>query len=933
MPDFSLTRLTVSATLQRLATGKYFSSLNRALLALWAILACASVWAIFSAYPDPTGEPLSFTLTSVSKAANVSEKHTSIKMAGISKSVPPGRYALEFNSPPASLNGAVTILLGNKNVRNPSASSGAFEQVATGFVWKTTALMGPQVIFVDTIGVTKLTLTGLTETQGEAVTHASYALSALFIGGLAMLTLYSCIVALVAREKLFGHYAAWLFSTLAFGSITAGYDLLWIPSAKSFWLEQGMRQLICATWAATTTSLFLAVFQHSISWLRIKQVLQALQWAWGGFCLIALFTPSDIFMPAYWATCLVCLLALTLGSAHVWVQSASSISSWYCAGWVIQLSALAYEMASIAGVVPRQTTSPLIPAGAAAALFVGVALAEMLRSERQEKQLALDSAKESRSKLADFYDSSPAGLLSYDRGTGALLSINKAASEHLACGATPPALAELFATSKRSALDANERVMTRAAKSAADPIQHLSLRFRETDTSTEVAVIDNTADFNLQSILKQQATTDPLSGLKNRRALYQDLHLAFHSRHDTDLAPTLLMLDLYRFADINNYFGQNVGDGVLKEVGCRLIRCGFSGNAYRLAADNFALLIVGTQESATHEANKIQEAMTALPFSIGRRSIPVKTRSVGAALSSFHDADEATSGLRYLAQIVKRENGSIKVFGNGDTALHNWQIERRFAGMLKTEHWSDNITLFAQPLVSLKNDGHARYEMLMRVRNGAKLDPPTSFLQAAESIGMMPEVDLHVVEKTLLWLEQFDQPPLYVTANLSGASLADPNFITQVSILLEKHSDLASHLCLEVTESVAVSDLGRAAQFFNDLRKFGVMIALDDFGQGYTNFRNLAALPVQIIKLDGSIVRDVLRSPRHAAIIRCLTDLSHSLGMRCVAEWVEDRETADQLAAMNVDIAQGWYFAKAMPLEHWAIEPFPVYAAAVEVGE
>jgi diguanylate cyclase (GGDEF)-like protein len=904
--------------------------LSRALLALWAFLACAAVWAIFSTYPSPDGEIVSFTLTPVSHTANQNGQTGRIQVDKISEPQKPGRYALEFTAPPLNADNSVVISIRDKNVRNPSAGLGDFEQVSTGFLWRSSGVSGTQVLYMDTIGMTRFSLTSLNPSEGNAVARSSYALSALFVGGLAMLTIYACIVAIVAREKLFFHYSAWLFSTLAFGSITAGYDLLWLPRLANVVLEQGGRQLICALWAASTTSLFLAVFEGSIRWPRMKTVLIGLRRVWAGFCASALFLPSEMFMPAFWATCMFGLIALTLGVAHVWGQHASKISTWYSVGWLMQLAALGYEMGSILGLLPRQTTSPLIPAGAAAAFFVGVALAEMLRSERQEKQSALDAAEQARNQLADFYHSSPAGLLSFDR-SGGLVSINRAAKEYLGCADKPPALSQLLANSTRSALDVNERRLTRAAMSAQDSVQHLSLRFRETNSSTEVAIINNTADFNLQSLLKQQASTDPLTGLKNRRALYQDLHHAYNTRSETELAPTLLMLDIYKFSDINSYFGQSVGDSVLKEVGKRLERCGLSGQAYRLAADNFAVLIYGSTEVAIAESSKIQSIMTTSAFEVGRRSVNVKTRSAGTALNSFTDADEAINGLRYLSQIVKKENESVKVYGASEAALQNWQVERRYATLMRSDLWIDRIVLFAQPLVSLTNDGEDRYEMLMRVRNGTKLDLPMSFLQAAESIGMMPEIDLHVVELALKWIESFTRAPLYVTANLSGASLADPNFTTQVSALLAKHPAAAQHLCLEVTESVAVSDLARAAQFFTELRKFGVSIALDDFGQGYTNFRNLAALPVQIIKLDGSIVRDVLRSPRHAAILRCLTELTHSLGMRCVAEWVEDKATADELAAMHVDIAQGWYFSKAMPLEHWATQPFPVYLPTQEI--
>jgi EAL domain-containing protein (putative c-di-GMP-specific phosphodiesterase class I) len=151
--------------------------------------------------------------------------------------------------------------------------------------------------------------------------------------------------------------------------------------------------------------------------------------------------------------------------------------------------------------------------------------------------------------------------------------------------------------------------------------------------------------------------------------------------------------------------------------------------------------------------------------------------------------------------------------------------------------------------------------------------------------------------------------------NLNGTSLNDDRFVQDAFALLERHPDAARRLCLEVTESVALHDLGNTRQFIDRVRGMGAKVALDDFGAGYTSFSYLKDLPADIIKIDGSFVVDMVQHPANIAIVEAMVNLAHNLGMKLIAEWAEDCDTVQALVEIGVDYVQGFAISRARPPE------------------
>jgi EAL domain-containing protein (putative c-di-GMP-specific phosphodiesterase class I) len=221
-----------------------------------------------------------------------------------------------------------------------------------------------------------------------------------------------------------------------------------------------------------------------------------------------------------------------------------------------------------------------------------------------------------------------------------------------------------------------------------------------------------------------------------------------------------------------------------------------------------------------------------------------------------------------------------------------------------------------QPIMSLRHPLQTlNFEVLLRVRSDGPHPLQTQkIIQAAEDSGMITAIDKWVFSTALEWMAKHHLKlgqTQQVNINLSGVSLNDDRFIDTLFALLNRQPQFSRSLCVEITEGVALQDLERTRQFMRRLQRMGARVALDDFGAGYTSFSYLKELPADMIKIDGSLIRDMLASDANIAIVNSIVDLAHNLGMECIAEWVEDVATLRTLAEMGVDHVQGYVVSRA----------------------
>jgi diguanylate cyclase (GGDEF)-like protein len=824
-------------------------------------------------------------------------------------------------------------LIGDKNVRHvrvlnlegASADLLITRQLATGVLLPVSPGQQSLTLHLSSTGISRLSVHGLSADQARTIERSTTTIGALFIGGLCLLGLYAAVVSLVTRDRLLGAYTLWVGAALAMGVISAGYDLIFLPVLMLPPATEGLiKAVLCALCTLATPMLFRTVFGTALASSPWRFAIDT-AFAIGalGFVL-ALSMPTAQFLQIFWAITSISMLLLTGALAKVLATQRSVSTLYYAAGWAIQLLAVTYHVLGGIGMVERSSTPAFVPAGALTTFLIGIAVADALRTERAGRLAALQAETLSKQALATVISSSPAGMLSFD-AQGRLTASNPAAHAMLGTWCTPQlTLTQLLRLAQSSVpvtQDNLEKLPSDFAPLVLNVVEpgeqrYISASLRQTGPKVEAALLDVTASVQMQRLLRAQAYTDPLTGAGNRRALLEQLEHILDRPVEAHRS-AILLANVARFRDINTFFGEAAGDALLCEVSTRFASALAGHATFRLAGDQFVAIVTEAPSDLAALAGSLHSRLVAHPISHRQSSLPLNLQIVCQGLSSYSDAAEAIASSQKLIDAVRRSGKTVEAFGADNPILRAWALEQSYSQLIRADRWRDRVSLYAQPLISLVQSEAPRFEVLLRIREGDRMVSPGAFLQAAEELGAMPQLDLYVVEQTLLWIEHLAIPPPYVTCNLSGASFSDQRFAESLMGLLSKHRRSAKHLCVELTESVVVSDTSRAAALFTSLNSLGVRIALDDFGQGYTNFSYLLELPVQVLKLDGSFITNLSTSAKHRAVVQMLVQLAHSLEMQVVAEWVEDVATLRILQEMDVDVAQGWVFAKAKPFNFW----------------
>ena len=420
----------------------------------------------------------------------------------------------------------------------------------------------------------------------------------------------------------------------------------------------------------------------------------------------------------------------------------------------------------------------------------------------------------------------------------------------------------------------------------------------------------------------QLALTDDLTELGNRRALYVRIAPALAEK---DAAAALLLLDLDRFKEVNDSLGHHAGDELLRLVARRLRDTvpGEGSLLVRLGGDEFAVFMLGVgQTIAEQVALGIRDALKQ-PFQLEDVTVMINA-SIGVALAPHHGHD-VSSLLRhadiamYRAKTQRTGHSVFLLTGEELDGLDRLRmIEDLRAAITNRE-----LALHYQPKVDASSYGVVGVEALVRWDHPKKgLLLPGAFLSLVEDAGLMHEMTIAVLETALDQVKAWAAAgrALPVAVNLSPSSLVDVQLPQRIAGLLAERDLDSDLLIIEITEDVIMSDRDRARQILDDLRRIGVHVAIDDFGTGYSSLAYLRELPIDELKLDRSFIAAMGSDQRSQAIVRSAIDLAHSLGLRMVAEGVEDEDTARQLGRAGCDEAQGFFFSRALPaaqLDEW----------------
>ncbi|HEY3057822.1 MAG TPA: EAL domain-containing protein [Chloroflexota bacterium] len=426
--------------------------------------------------------------------------------------------------------------------------------------------------------------------------------------------------------------------------------------------------------------------------------------------------------------------------------------------------------------------------------------------------------------------------------------------------------------------------------------------------------------------LAHQALHDALTGLPNRLLLHDRLERAIVSARRDQASVALLVMDLDRFKEVNDTLGHHFGDLLLCELGVRL-RSALRevDTVARLGGDEFAVLLPrGTSNDATVAAGRLLEAVNR-PFVIEGHPVEVGL-SIGIVLCPDHGSEPGA--------LLRRADVAMYVAKRNQVGYATYSTEQdqhsphRLALMaeLRAAIEEEQLELFYQPKIDFRTRRISSVEALVRWRHPQRgLVPPDEFIPLAEQSGQVKALSRWVLNQALrdcrAWKERGYE--LSVAVNLSMRDLHDPKLPETVAALLGTYAVAPSSLTIEITESTLMADPVQALEIVRALSRMGVDIAIDDFGTGYSSLAYLKRLPVDELKVDRAFVRHIARDSHDLAIVRSTIGLAHDLGLKVVAEGIEDQEAWDRLNGLGCDTAQGFYISRPLPaaaLEKWLEE-------------
>ncbi|MFZ0974291.1 MAG: EAL domain-containing protein [Solirubrobacteraceae bacterium] len=420
--------------------------------------------------------------------------------------------------------------------------------------------------------------------------------------------------------------------------------------------------------------------------------------------------------------------------------------------------------------------------------------------------------------------------------------------------------------------------------------------------------------------LRRRATTDELTGLPNRELFRARLDERIAAARVGEEAFGVMLLDLDRFKEINDTLGHHFGDEMLRDLGPRLgAVIGPEGLVARLGGDEFAVL-PGENTGDPVELEAIAQRLMACvqePVNVDEMTLEV---GVSIGIARFpRDGEDPHSLLRsadVAMYAAKEAHAGCKVYA---TALDRHSVRRlNVLSEFRRGLDSDEIVVFYQPIMHMNGLRVHGAEALVRWQHPELgLLPPSDFMPLVEQTGLIGPLTRHVLERAVAqcaaWRRAGEE--LTVSVNLSVRNLLDPDLPSLIADLLKIYRLTPSALELEITESMLMSDPERSLVTLTRLSQLGVGLSVDDYGTGYSSLANLRRLPIDELKIDRSFVSPMLSDESDLIIVRSTINLGHDLGLKVVAEGVEDEATLRRLEKLGCDLAQGYHFSKPLPAE------------------
>jgi diguanylate cyclase (GGDEF)-like protein len=805
---------------------------------------------------------------------------------------------------------------------NRGGGDGALFEAKAGFALRLAPNGGEVLCRASFSGPAHLTMLQWSAERLALSTQQFHRQSGLLDGGMIVLSLFILVTAIINRQVLYLQFAGWLILNLRVAALSAGWDIQWLGQQVPVeWLLPS-RALAMALYAISTLTLYMTLFGAHLSRTRFLLPLRVTQWLALALLPCAIWLPYGSFLPVMWGIVAAGLSLMILGLVNVMLRSQSQVAMWFAASFTVTfLSSLTEVFAAALGVRELLGVANSVTAALTSSLLAALAIAEQMRVETEQRLEAQD-------KLQHAYEAMPVGLFSLDM-YGHFLSANPAMLKMLDLGDNASfapgrtAWKQFFAESFWITLHEQVHMQSDAEMQVAsrDGSRCFMVSATLARGRIEAVMQDVTEKVKATEQLRFMADNDALTKVFNRRGIEKMFETAVAAAGGKPLS--LAYIDLDRFKLINDLFGHAAGDEVLKQVCERIeLMLGGAQKIGRVGGDEFVIVMPDTAVPlATLICRGIVDRIGGTPYRVGDKAFHVRS-SVGLieVAPGMPMKDAVSTADRACREAKDGHSDGLVVYKRGSTAFQERENELNLVERLSGPNATEGMFLEMQPIMSLSAPMESlNFEVLLRMREpDGRICPAGPLIAAAEKSGRAGVIDRWVLNTTLAWIEDnLDglKNTRFVCMNLSGASLNDERFVQDTLEILSRYTHVAARLCMEITESVALHDLDNTRRFIDQVRNFGVKVALDDFGAGYTSFSYLKELPADVLKIDGNFIVNINAHPANVAIVEAIVNLAANLGMKTIAEWAEDAATIRTLAEIGVDYVQGFAIARSQPPE------------------
>jgi len=448
-------------------------------------------------------------------------------------------------------------------------------------------------------------------------------------------------------------------------------------------------------------------------------------------------------------------------------------------------------------------------------------------------------------------------------------------------------------------------------------LHKINIKIRELFNGALIIIEDVTKQAKLEKQLRYQASHDSLTDLGNRQDFEDCVETYIYKAIEHNLPGAVIFIDLDRFKPINDIAGHSAGDEVLKRVAIILLSNVRERDIVaRIGGDEFAVLLTDCRLNIAEKiAESIRKAVDEMIFIYDEQSFKI---GISAGISLINRTNNKLSNIINAAdnacQIAKNQGrNQIHVASSetGEYIQHKQQVA--WLPKITKALQLNQFTLYAQEIRAINSDSNEKhYELLIRLINkDGSITLPNAFIPPAERYDLMPQIDRWVIECAF---SNIDRNTNY-SINLSGLSTCDTGIGDYIESLQKIHCIDAKRITFEITETAAIQNIEKCLTLINHLKTLGFQFSLDDFGSGLSSFSYLKNLNIDYLKIDGSFVKEIVNEPTSYAMVKSINEVGHVMGLKTIAEFVENKEIFLKLKEIGVDYAQGYYIHKPEQLK------------------